>query len=150
MNKKIIKLILVLLLMINLSACSLNDKKEDNNDNQNNPVVDRNDNKSDDKFSDEVVEIDKNSKLGQMFDELNKYGKEIYDKNEYTKYKTKDNMYFASLSDLGTLYDISIFVGEDGTVCNKDDSGIYFRSSYNEDELPYIPILIGCSKEESK
>ena len=153
MNRKINRLILLVLLVIILSACSKNNNQQNDSSNQNNPVIEQ-DNETEVKLSDELVEIDKDSKLSKMFDTLNKYGKEIYDKNEYTKYNIKNNMYFASLNDLSDKYDVSIFVNEDGTVCDKDNSGIYFKINTkldynnNDNELSIIPILIGCSQEE--
>ena len=65
-------------------------------------------------------------------------------------------MYFISLKQLkdNYSYDISTFKGEDGTICDVNESGIYFDISnvmhleYNDDFLPILPSLVKCSAEE--
>jgi hypothetical protein len=65
-------------------------------------------------------------------------------------------MYFASLKQLRDdfSYDISSFKGEDGTVCDIEDSGIYFditnvmNLEYNDDFIPVLPSLVKCSVAE--
>ena len=158
MNKKLIKLILLVIIIIGLSACSNNkvidDDVEKDNTNNNN-LIGEEDTTSDlnIEFSNVEVELEEDSKLKQMFNKLNEYGKEIYDRKEYVNYKIENSMYFASLNDLAAKYDVSMFVGEDGTVCDKDNSGIYFNidknvNSKNLNKLNIIPVLIGCSLEE--
>lgn len=162
MNKKLIKLILVVIIVIGLSACSNNkviDDVEKENTNNGNLVGEENNTEEDNtldldiEFSDVKVELEEGSKLKQMFYKLNEYGKEIYDRKEYVNYKIKNNMYFISLNGLAVKYDVSMFVGEDGTVCDKNNSGIYFNidkkvNSENLNKLDIIPVLIGCSQEE--
>jgi hypothetical protein len=63
-------------------------------------------------------------------------------------------MYFVSLKQLRDdfSYDISSFKGEDGTVCDIENSGIYFdianvmNLEYTEDFIPVLPSLINCSE----
>lgn len=150
MKKKIAKLILIAIFMISLTACITNKKDDDNNEEPKKEEVDNTNN--DIQFSDEVVEIPENSKVDQMFIKLYEYGKEIYDKEEYKNYEIRNGMRFISLNKLSREYDISMFVGEDGTVCDKYNSGLYFKENDKENDgkkLPYFPILIGCSKEEA-
>lgn len=151
MNNKIFKITLFILISVTLCACKSNNEIEKQPENQ--PVKETiTPTYTDDmkiKFGDEKTKLDENSKLAKMFNKLSEYGKEIYDTKEYKNYKLKNDMYFISLNELSSKYDISMFVGEDGTVCDKTNSGIYFKTAL-EEEIPYFANLIGCSKEELK
>ncbi len=145
--KKIINILLLSILCLYISGCT------NNNDQNIDSEIPSEKQNTDIEFSKEEKEIDENSKTSQMFTKLIEYGDELYNNNNYTKYGKKDNIYFISLNNLESLnYDISIFVGEDGIVCDKEKSGIYFDTDNffknNIQGPPVIPILIGCSKEE--
>ena len=65
-------------------------------------------------------------------------------------YSIDDRESFESLKD---KYDVSGFVGEDGTTCDTKKSGIYFDPDKKlglnyEKRDPITPILIGCSKDQ--
>ena len=71
----------------------------------------------------------------------------------YINYSKKNGAYFASLESLKDKYDVSGFVGEDGTTCDTKKSGIYFDPDKKlglnyEERDPITPILIGCSKDQ--
>lgn len=153
--KKIINILLLSILCLYISGCTNNvkDNSQENNQNIDSKIPSEKQN-TDIEFSKEKIEIDENSKTSQMFTKLVEYGDELYNNNNYTKYGKKDNIYFISLNNLESLnYDISIFAGEDNTVCDKEKSGIYFDTDnyFNidfQEASPVVPILIGCSKEE--
>lgn len=154
--KKITNILLLSILCLGISGCTNNFAKDNNQENNQNIDSETTKEKQNIaiEFSKEEVEIDESSKTNQMFTKLIEYGDELYNNNNYTKYGKKDNIYFISLNNLESLnYDISIFAGEDGTVCDKEKSGIYFDTDnyFNidfQEASPVVPILIGCSKEE--
>jgi len=104
-------------------------------------------------FTKNKVEIDKDSDEAKLFNILNEYGTKMYDSKEYEKFTTKNNMYFISLNSLEEKYgyDISSFKGPDGTVCNREESGIYFdinntlKLDLSNGFKPVLPTLIGCN-----
>ena len=101
----------------------------------------------------EYAELTSDSHTDELFAKLNEYGDSIYVAKAYTKYKKKNGVYFASLEDLKGEYDVSIFVGNDGTVCNQTDSGIYFdidkKLGINYGTRnPISVVLIGCTQEQ--
>ena len=107
-------------------------------------------------FTDEKIEIPEGSQLEKMYSVLSEYGKTIYNNKAYENFDKKNDMYFISLQQLNTdfSYDISGFKGEDGTICDIKESGIYFdinhvmKLEYNEDFLPVLPSLVKCSMTE--
>jgi len=107
-------------------------------------------------LSDEKVDIAENSEIDKMYHVLSGYGETIYKEKSYEKFEKKNDMYFISLKQLkdNYSYDISTFKGEDGTICDVNESGIYFDISnvmhleYNDDFLPVLPSLVKCSAEE--
>lgn len=104
-------------------------------------------------FSQDDSGIGKDSVMYNLFAKLSQYGKEIYDNGSYINYSKKNGAYFASLESLKDKYDVSGFVGEDGTACDTKKSGIYFDPDKKlglnyEDRDPVTPILIGCSKDQ--
>ena len=109
-------------------------------------------------FSDEKVEISEGSATDKMYRVLYGYGKAIYEAKAYEKYNKKNDMYFVSLQQLkdNFAYDISSFKGDDGTVCDVADSGIYFdidnvmNLEYKDDFIPVLPSLVKCSLAEIK
>ena len=154
MRKKVIYIIsiLVIVLIIGIliyNYVQSNTKKIDNTTNNAYDI--------DIYFSDEKIKIDKDSQLDKMYSKLNEYGEEIYKMKEYINYNKRNDVYFISLSDMNKMYeyDISMFVGEDGTVCDTDLSGIYFDTEHkiNNNQqgdmgTPLILTLIKCSKDE--
>lgn len=153
--KKIINILLLSILCLYISGCTNNNAKDlgQGNDQNIDSEIPSEKQNTDIEFSKEEKEIDENSKTSQMFTKLIEYGDELYNNNNYTKYGKKDNIYFISLNNLESLnYDISIFVGKDNTVCDKEKSGIYFDTdNFFKNDIqgpPVVPILIGCSKEE--
>jgi hypothetical protein len=139
-----------------LTGCGSN-KKDNKKDNSKEEVV----NVPEDtviSFSDEKVSIPEGSHLDKLYNILTNYGKKIYQDKAYEGLEKKNEMYFASLKQLKEKfsYDVSSFVGEDGTVCDVDESGIYFdidnkmNYKYNEDFLPILPTLVKCSASEVK
>ena len=109
-------------------------------------------------FSGEVINHGEQSHTNDMLNTLFGYGKELFDNKSYEKYQKKDGLPFISLKELNDIYgyDISMFVGDDGTICNKEESGIYFdpentmNIQYSENPVLVIPCLVGCSEEEAK
>lgn len=85
--------------------------------NTNNPVVDSN--KDDDK---NVVNLSEEEQ--ELFNQLVKYGKDIYAKETYkTLNKDSNGVYFATLDDLSKLgYDVTVLK----TNCRHDRAMIYF------------------------
>ena len=104
----------------------------------------------------ENVTVEKDSSKEKQFTTLDEYGNKIYEEKSYQTYPKKNGAFFISLNQLKKDfgYDVSMFIGEDGTVCDKDLSGIYFDEegtlgiTYQEGANPISPILVGCSKEE--
>lgn len=104
-------------------------------------------------FSQDDSGIEKDSVMYNLFAKLSQYGKEIYNNGSYIDYSKKNGAYFASLESLKDKYDVSGFVGEDGTACDTKKSGIYFDPDKKlglnyEERDPITPILIGCSKDQ--
>ena len=71
---------------------------------------------------------------------------------KYRYYQKRNEVYFLSLNDLKNDfgYDISMFKNEDGTLCDVDNSGIFFddekklRIDYPNGSNPISVIIIGC------
>ena len=109
-------------------------------------------------LSDKKIKIEESTGMPNLFDKLVKQGRELYKNKSYTNFEKRNEAYFISLKNLKKDYnfDISSFKGEDGTVCDIDNSGIYFDVDnrmgvkFSKDEPPVVPMLIGCSKSESK
>ena len=154
--KKIILFIMIICSCLILTGCGSN-KKDNKKDNSKEEVV----NVPDEgvvSFSDEKVDIQKGSHIEKLYNTLSNYGNKIYKDKAYEGLEKKNKMYFASLRQLKEKfsYDISSFVGEDGTVCDVDESGIYFdidnemKYEYNDDFLPILPSLVKCNASELK
>ena len=118
------------------------------------PVVEE-----DDILSKEIKNENEDSLIFQLSGKLYVIGKEIYQNGDYKNFSKRNDLYFVSLQELHEKYsyDISGFIGDDGTQCDVELSGIYFDpdNSMNieheeEEDLPISPILIGCSKEYSE
>lgn len=157
-NKKILYLfsILIIIIMIGLLVYNYINSRNDNNSNNASPTEDKNNIKYD-TFSDEKVDILEDSRMALMYTKLNEYADELYKKQEYINYNKNNDIYFISLEEMKDKYnyDITMFVGEDGTVCDTKLSGIYFDIDYkiipkdsSEDNPPVMPTLIKCSKDE--
>lgn len=107
-------------------------------------------------FQEETEKIELDKSTNELFKELYNYGVQVFDSKEYKRFDKKNNIYFISLYELNKKYDydISNFKGSDGTVCDIDNSGIFFDIDHkiptnnDKDVKPVIPILIGCTKEE--
>ncbi len=104
-------------------------------------------------FDNVEIDVAKNSQLDKMFNKLFEYGEKIYATGEYTNFEIFNDMYFISLKGINERYNynISMFVGEDGTTCNVNMSGVYFDIDYKiakNKNSPVIPSLVGCSKNE--
>lgn len=140
------KLIIILLLTVSVfsTACSKNENKDTPNKNESPQEA------KELIFTEEKSNIVDGSHMYELFSKLTSYGREIYKNEEYIKYSKKDGAYFISLKELSKKYDVSIFKGEDGTVCNQQNSGIYFDTDHvidkNSGKEPIIPILISCEK----
>lgn len=142
------KIIIILLLAVSIfsTACSQNENKDTPN---------KNESSQEEKeliFTEEKSDIVDGSHMYELFDKLASYGREIYKNEEYIKYSKKDGAYFISLKELSKKYDVSMFKGEDGTVCDQQNSGIYFDTEHvideNSGKEPIIPILISCEKNQ--
>ena len=142
------KFLVIILLVLSLcvTGCGFNKDKQKTSSNN-----------SDDDFniifSQDDSGIEKDSVMYNLFAKLSQYGKEIYDNGSYINYSKKNGAYFASLESLKDKYDVSGFVGEDGTACDTKKSGIYFDPDKKlglnyEERDPITPILIGCSKDQ--
>lgn len=148
--KKIYILGILLITLFSLTGCSFLEKNKNSNKTDN---VTESENGSDVTLSEE--DSDENPYISNLFTVLSNYGYEIYDKQQYSSYSKENDMYFISLNQLKKdfSYEISSFKGEDGTVCDKNKSGIYFDIDntlgieYSEDFKPIFPMLIGCSSE---
>ena len=174
-SKKIaIVSLLVLLLVVGALAYKFMFAGGTNDTNTSNNIENTTDNTSDTKeldntqkselddeeviLSDEEVTIPENSHLNKLYTKLNEYGVALYKKKEYTSYNKMDDVYFISLNEMHKKYnyDISMFVGEDGTVCDVNKSGVYFDIDYKliDGEVtdgmnPLVLTLIKCSKKEA-
>ena len=151
--KRVFYILVVIISCFLLVGCTQKDTKKNSSNETKTEEKD-----SDKEFSKEEAVLDENSKEVKLLNELSKYGLELYQSKKYTDYSKKNSMYFISLTELNSKYsyDISDFVGEDGTVCDKEESGIYFdpdnvmKLEYTEDFPPVLPMLVGCSKDEVK
>lgn len=155
-NKNILYILSIIIIIITLGLLSYNYINSSKNTNANNTAsMEELTNK--DTFSNEKSDVLNNSKMASLYTKLNEYADELYKKGEYTNYHKDNDMYFISLKEMNDKYeyDISIFVGEDGTVCDTELSGVYFDTEYkilpkdtDSDTPPIMPTLIKCSKEE--
>ncbi len=149
--KKIFICLLIILSCFILTGCGSKDKTEKKSKGDRVDVP-----KESVSFSNEKIEIAEGSQTDKMYKILYDYGKAIYDAKSYERLNKKNDMYFASLKQLRDdfSYDISSFKGEDGTVCDIEDSGIYFditnvmNLEYNDDFIPVLPSLVKCSVAE--
>lgn len=78
-----------------------------------------------------------------LFSTLMTYAKDFYDSKKYEEYpKDENGLYTINLEDLEKAgYDISMFVGESGKACDKDNTNIQFDLEYKiavEGSLPVI------------
>jgi len=154
--KKISTLFLVFLLCFLLTGCAekKDEPKKEESSKEEHSEFDIS--KKDVNLSNDKANID-DSKVASLYKKLIDYGNDIYISNQHVPYPKKNNMIFISLNDLNKnfSYDISDFKGEDGTICDLDNSGIYFDidNTLNLDYLngapPVFPSLVGCSIEES-
>ena len=153
------KTFLILFACLLLIGCN---KKTDVINNEANEVVNESESLDENgrikmKVGDDDIDVsDYTAKLTEAL--LNK-GVEIYMQKSYSTYSKRNGAYFISLSELekGYNFDISIFKGQDGTVCDIDNSGIFIDVDYKiidkekmKNAPPVIPTLIGCSKGELK
>ena len=154
--KKIILYIMIICSCLLLTGCGSN-KKDNKKEKSKEEVV----NVPEDgtiTFSEEKVDVPKGSHTEKLYSILNDYGHKIYQDKAYEGLEKKNDMYFASLKQLKEKfsYDITAFVGEDGTICDVDESGIYFdidnkmNYKYNDDFLPILPSLVKCNASEIK
>ena len=165
MNGK--KIVLVIIILISLCLLSLGTyfyMQGDNKTKKEEPKTEEKEKKekkqeepteTDIKFSQDSEYIEKDSVEGKLLSSLRNIGIEIYNGQKFTTYEKKNGAYFISLKQLSSDfgYDISEFKGKDGTVCDKELTGIYFDTEKQMgvelgDNPPVIPILIGCSKVE--
>ena len=157
MNKyKIIALCMIISLF--LCSCSLSESSNNtntNNVNKKNEAINDIKTKTKTTLTEEIVEISDAQKI--LYRKLTEYGDELYKKNEYNNYSKENDMLFISLNEMNEKYgyNIDMFVGEDGTVCDKNLSGIYFdienkiiKPVDGEKTIPIVTTLVGCSKEE--
>lgn len=88
----------------------------------------------------------------KLYNKLASYGKEVYDSKKYEKYDKRNNAYFISLKQLNEdfNYDISMFKDEKGTLCDVEQSGIFFDVDYKsgvsfaDNADPILASLVGC------
>ncbi len=110
-----------------------------------------------DNTEEETNVIDLESYMGKLYTTLFEYANEIYDKKGYVNYPKRHNMYFISLNDLKKdyNYDISMFKGPDGKVCDVNESGIsydidnYMHANYNDTYRPIFTELLGCTDDDT-
>lgn len=151
------KILLIIFVCILLIGCN---KKTDVIENDKNEVVNESETLDENgrikmKVGDDDIEVsDYTAKLTENL--LNK-GVEIYMQNNYSTYSKRNGAYFISLEELEEdfNYDISIFKGHDGTICDTNNSGIFIDADYKiidkekmKNAPPVIPTLIGCEKGE--
>lgn len=140
-NKKIIIIVIIVLLInVALGLYLLIQNKKHSSDIKINDVT----------LTNEQIELD--DYMNKLMEKLNEYGNTLVENNEYMKFEKQNDIYFISLMDLNEKYnyDISIFVGNDGTICDSEKSGIYFDKNQKifkrdkNDKGITVPILIGC------
>jgi tRNA A37 N6-isopentenylltransferase MiaA len=92
-------------------------------------------------------------KQKELMNTLSDWGKQLYEKKEYTSYEGQGGVYFISLKDLKEKYsyDISIFHNENGNKCDVNKTGIYFdtenvlgRRFDSGNYIPYFPLISNC------
>ena len=96
------------------------------------------------------------SHMEELYQKLEEYGDKIYQTEDYKSFPKSNNMPFISLKELEEKYhyDIQMFKGDDGTVCDVEHSGIFFdtdhfqKVEYEDDFYPILPSLVGCSKSQ--
>lgn len=158
MKKKLLIILAILCLVITgcgqkVSKPNSDQNNNDNNTNNSNNSNSNNENIFDIELSKDQVETETDYYTDNLYTKLTEYGESIYREKEYTKYAKRNDVYFASLEEIKDEYDVSIFVGKDGTVCNQTNSGIYFDVDkklgvdYGVRD-PITVVLIGCSKEQ--
>ena len=155
---KVFKKLLVLLLVVTLLfGCDKkenpveNDTPQETNTTQKNET---NENETGKNINDEDLKEVKELYFN-LYKKLFAEGNEIYSRVRVDKYKTSDNNYFVSLSQLRDDfdYDISEFKSEDGTVCDTELSGLTFIfdsgiKNDKGDDVFYTSVLTGCTKDE--
>ena len=154
--KKLKLSIIVFLLFFIISGCSLFEKTEINEEKNTNDNIENveNDETDENQLTPNNVELPNDSHMGILFSKLDLKGEELYDSKEYLKFSKNNDIYFISLKELNEKYnyDISIYKGEDGTICDIEESGILFDiekkiRAVKKLDKPIVSILIGCSKE---
>ena len=141
--KKLKLSIIVFLLFFIISGCSLFEKTEINEEKNTNDNIENveNDETDENQLTPNNVELPNDSHMGILFSKLDLKGEELYDSKEYLKFSKNNDIYF-----------ISIYKGEDGTICDIEESGILFDienkiRAVKKLDKPIVSILIGCSKE---
>lgn len=90
----------------------------------------------------------------ELSDKLIAIGEDIYNNREYKidLYLSDNGAYFITMEQLrdSFQYDISTFVGEDGTACDYHLSGIFIdpdhkmNVEYIKYNVPVVPVFAGC------
>jgi len=147
--KKIYMIIIVIFLFLFLTGCSSSKSSK---------KVNTVDDHSKEASEQEGATVTEDFDRDQLYSFLSKYGVDIFKNKQYENYPKKNGMFFISLKQLQEDFsiDISIYKGSDGTFCDVNQSGIFFdldnvlNLEYNDNFMPILPTLIGCSFDEMK